>query len=217
MNSRYWLLAGATLARRRTTMAAAALFGLVIFYAVAWPMLSPYGADDVDFSLSRQGPSPRHPLGTDQFGRDLLTRLAAGGRTTFLIVAAALAIIFVLGVVYGATSALGGRRVDMLMMRVLDGFFALPRLPIAIVILAALKLSAQNVQTVAFALGVAGWMLTARLVRGQLMSLKQQDYVRAARAVGASWRAIARRHLVPNSAGVLAVALLLELPTMAIG
>jgi ABC-type dipeptide/oligopeptide/nickel transport system permease subunit len=189
----------------------------VLLYAVVWPLISPYGANDVDFSLSRQGPSPAHPFGTDQFGRDLLTRLAAGGRTTLLIVGAALLIILVVGLLYGAVSALGGRATDMFMMRVLDGLFALPRLLIAIVILAALKLNAQNIATVAFALGVAGWMLTARLVRGQLLSLRQEDYVRAARAVGAGWALIVRRHLVPNSAGIIAVALLLELPTVVVG
>ena len=128
-----------------------------------------------------------------------------------------LVVIFLLGILYGTTSALAGRKTDTLMMRALDGLFALPRLPIAIVILTALKLNAQNVQTVAFALGIAGWMLTARLVRGQLLMLRQQDYVRAARAVGASWVGVARRHLVPNSAGILAVALLLELPTVVVG
>jgi ABC-type dipeptide/oligopeptide/nickel transport system permease subunit len=217
VSRRYWFLAAATLAQRRTTVAAGIVFGLVLFHAVVWPLVSPYGPNDVDFSQSREGPSPAHPLGTDQFGRDLLTRLAAGGRTTLLIVGAALLIIFVCGLLFGATSALAGRKTDMFMMRVLDGLFALPRLPIAIVILAALKLNAQNVQTVAFALGVAGWMLTARLVRGQLLSLRQQDYVRAARAAGAGWGLIVRRHLVPNSAGILAVALLLELPTVVIG
>lgn len=217
MNAHYWLLAAATLLHRRTAVVAALLFVLVLAYALVWPAVSPYNANEVDFSVSREGPSPRHPLGTDQFGRDLMTRLAAGGRTTLLIVGGALLIIFVLGLLYGAASALAGRRTDMLMMRVLDGLFALPRVPIAIVILAALKLNAQNVQTIALALGVAGWMLTARLVRGQVLSLRQQDYVRAARAVGASWRRIVRRHLLPNSAGILGVALLLELPTVVIG
>jgi ABC-type dipeptide/oligopeptide/nickel transport system permease subunit len=217
VTGRYWLSAAVTLAHRRTTLMAGALFVLILAFALVWPLVSAYGADDVDFSRSRQGPSRAHPLGTDQFGRDLLARLAVGGRTTLAIVGIAIVIIFAVGLIYGATAALAGRKTDTLMMRVLDGLFALPRLPIAIVILAALKLNAQNVQTVALALGVAGWMLTARLVRGQLLMLKQQDYVRAARAVGASWIRVASRHLVPNSAGILAVALLLELPTVVVG
>jgi ABC-type dipeptide/oligopeptide/nickel transport system permease subunit len=217
VTGRYWLNAAVTLAHRRTTLVAGGLFVLILAFALVWPLVSPYGADAVDFSRNRQGPSRAHPLGTDQFGRDLLARLAVGGRTTLAIVGIAIAIIFAVGLLYGATAALAGRKTDTLMMRVLDGLFALPRLPIAIVILAALKLNAQNVQTVALALGVAGWMLTARLVRGQLLMLKQQDYVRAARAVGAGWIRVASRHLVPNSAGILAVALLLELPTVVVG
>jgi ABC-type dipeptide/oligopeptide/nickel transport system permease subunit len=217
MNVRYWRLAATTLAARPLALPAVALLGVILAFVVLSPVLSPYDPNDADFGISREGPSFAHPLGTDQFGRDLLTRLATGGRTTLLIVAIAVAIIAVLGLTYGAVSALAGRLTDAFLMRVLDGLLALPRIPIAIVILAALKLSAQNVQTVALALGVVGWMLTARLVRGQLLSLRQHDYVRAARAVGASWLQVVRRHLLPNSAGIFTVALLLELPTVVIG
>jgi ABC-type dipeptide/oligopeptide/nickel transport system permease subunit len=217
VNTRYWERAAATLAARPYAVGAGIVALLIVVFSLLWPVVSPYDANDVNFSLSREGPSLAHPLGTDQFGRDLLTRLAIGGRTTLLIVIAAIAIIFVLGVAYGAAAALSGRHADAVLLRILDGLFALPRLPIAIVILAAFKLNAQNVQTVALALGLVGWMLTARLVRGQLLSLRQEDYVRAARAVGAGWAQITRRHLLPNSAGVLSVALLLELPTVVIG
>jgi ABC-type dipeptide/oligopeptide/nickel transport system permease subunit len=217
MNGRYWGLAAATLASRRPSAIAIMSLGVLLLYMFFWPLVSPYDPNQVDFHLSRQGPSPEHPLGTDQFGRDLMTRLAVGGRTTLLIATIALVIIFVLGVSYGAASALGGNTTDAVMTRVLDGLFALPRIPIAIVILAAFKLNAQNVQTVALALGLVGWMLTARLVRGQLLSLRKHDYVRAARAVGASWRRVVRHHLLPNSAGVLAVVVLLELPTLVVG
>jgi ABC-type dipeptide/oligopeptide/nickel transport system permease subunit len=217
MNVRYWRLAGTTLAARPLAVPGVALLLLILAFILLWPVVSPYDANGVNFDVSRQGPSFAHPLGTDQFGRDLLTRLATGGRTTLLIVVIAVAIIAAVGITYGAVSALGGRLTDAFLMRVLDGLFALPRIPIAIVILAALKLNAQNVQTVALALGVVGWMLTARLVRGQLLSLREHDYVRAARAVGASWRQVVRRHLLPNSAGIFAVALLLEFPTVVIG
>lgn len=217
MNTRYWRLAATTLAGRPLATPALILLGLILTFVLFWPVISPYDPNEVNFDLSRQGPSPAHPLGTDQFGRDLMTRLAAGGQTTLLIVVIAVAIIAFLGISYGAVSALGGRMTDAFLMRVLDGLLALPRIPIAIVILAALSLHAQNVQTVALALGVVGWMLTARLVRGQLISLRETDYVAAARALGARRRQVLRRHLLPNSSGVLAVALLLELPTIVIG
>jgi ABC-type dipeptide/oligopeptide/nickel transport system permease subunit len=182
-----------------------------------WPLVSPYGANDVDFHRSVQGPSLDHPLGTDTFGRDLLTRLAEGGRTSLAIAALALGIILVIGVAYGTVAAVAGGKVDAVMMRLLDGLFAIPRLPVAIVILVALRLNAQNVQTVAFALSIVGWMLTARLVRGQVLSVKSREHVRAARAAGAGWTHIARRHLIPNSAGIILIALFLELPTVVLG
>jgi ABC-type dipeptide/oligopeptide/nickel transport system permease subunit len=103
------------------------------------------------------------------------------------------------------------------MMRLVDGLLAIPRLPVAIVILVALRLNAQNVLTIALALAVVGWMQTARLVRGQVLSLTSRDYVRAARALGASRFEIARRHVIPNSTGTILVAILLELPTVVLG
>jgi ABC-type dipeptide/oligopeptide/nickel transport system permease subunit len=201
----------------RRTILAGATFVLVVGFCISWPLVSPYGVNDVDFSVSRQGPSLAHPLGTDQFGRDLLTRLAAGGTTTLTIAGIALTIILGVGTAYGTTAALAAPKIDAVMMRIVDGLFALPRLPIAIVILVAVRLKGQNVETVALALAVVGWMLTARLVRGQVMSLVTRDFVTAARSLGGSNTHIALRHLIPNSAGILLVAILLELPTVVVG
>jgi ABC-type dipeptide/oligopeptide/nickel transport system permease subunit len=215
--SRLWLYRTRLLMQNRVTAIAAVIFLALVAYCVLWPFVAPYGANDVDFAVNREGPGFAHPLGTDQFGRDLLTRLAVGGRTSLAIAGIALAIILTIGVLYGTTAALAGGRVDGAMMRLVDGLFAIPRLPVAIVILVALRLNAQNVQTVAFALSIVGWMLTARLVRGQVLALTTRDYVLAARAIGASWPAIARRHLLPNSTGIILIALLLELPTVILG
>ena len=215
--SRLWLYRAHLLMQSRVTAVAAVIFLALVAYCILWPFVSPYGANEVDFAVNREGPSFAHPLGTDQFGRDLLTRLAVGGRTSLAIAGIALAIILTIGVLYGTAAALADGRVDGAMMRFVDGLFAIPRLPVAIVILVALRLNAQNVQTVAFALGILGWMLTARLVRGQVLSVKTHDYVLAARAIGASWPMIARRHLLPNSMGIILIALLLELPTVILG
>lgn len=202
---------------RRQLAVPAVLFLGIIAYCLLLPLFSPYGANEIDFAQNREGPSLAHPFGTDQFGRDLLTRLAVGGRTSLLIATIALGVILAIGVVYGTVAALAGRRVDGAMMRVVDGLFAIPRLPVAIVILVALRLNAQTELAVAFALSIVGWMLTARLVRGQVLALKTRDYVLAARAVGASWPQIARRHLLPNSVGIILIAILLELPTVILG
>lgn len=205
-----------TALRGRGRGAALGLLALVLF-CLLWPSLGPYDANFVDFSISRQGPSLAHPLGTDQFGRDLVTRLAAGGRVSLAIAAAALAIILVVGFLYGAISGLVGGRLDGLLMRILDGLLALPRLPVSIVILVVLNQKAQTVWAVVLALSVVSWMLTARLVRGQILVLRETEHVRAARAIGARRLRILFRHLLPNTLGILVIAVLLELPGVILG
>jgi ABC-type dipeptide/oligopeptide/nickel transport system permease subunit len=200
----------------RRWLAGAGLLGLVLFCAL-WPEVAPFGHNDVDFDLSRQGPSLEHPLGTDQFGRDLLTRLAAAGRVSLAITGLALAVILAIGFVYGAVAALAGGRVDSVLMRVLDGLLALPRLPVAIVILVALNQSAMTIWAVVLALAIVSWMLTARLVRGHVLVLREADFVRAAKAVGARRRRVLFRHVFPNTLGILLVAVLLELPGVILG
>jgi ABC-type dipeptide/oligopeptide/nickel transport system permease subunit len=212
-----WLQGARPLFERRATLVAAVCFLAIVAYCLLFPLVSPYGANEVDFGQNREAPSLLHPLGTDQFGRDFVARLAVGGRTSLAIAGMALAIILTVGVIYGATAALAGGKIDAAMMRLVDGLFAIPRLPVAIVILVALRLNAQNAPTIAFALSIVGWMLTARLVRGQVLALKTRDYVRAAQAVGASWPQIARRHLLPNTTGIVLIAVLLELPTVILG
>jgi ABC-type dipeptide/oligopeptide/nickel transport system permease subunit len=200
----------------RSWLAGSALVALVLFCAL-WPEVAPYGHNDVDFDLTRQGPSLAHPLGTDQFGRDLLTRLAAAGRVSLAITGLALAIILAVGFAYGALSALVGGRVDGAMMRALDGLLALPRLPVSIVIIVALNQSAMTIWAVVLALAVVSWMLTARLVRGHVLVLREAEFVRAAKAVGARRRQILLRHVLPNTLGILVVAVLLELPGVILG
>ncbi|MDX6532346.1 MAG: oligopeptide transport system permease protein [Gaiellales bacterium] len=212
-----WFQHARSIAGQRTTLIAGVIFLSVIAYCALWPAVAPYGANDVEFSRNVEGPSLSHPLGTDRFGRDLFTRLAEGGRTSLAITALALGVILMIGVIYGTIAAVAGGKVDAAMMRLLDGLFAIPRLPVAIVILVALRLDAQNVQTIAFALSIMGWMLTARLVRGQVLAVKSREHVRAARAIGAGWAHVARRHLIPNSAGIILIAVLLELPTVVLG
>ena len=202
--------------RRKAVLGGIAVLAVVAF-VVVYPFVSPWGADDVDFSLRLQLPSVSHPLGTDEFGRDLATRVAVGGRTTLEIAGGALGIILAVGSLWGACAALAGGAADSAMMRVVDGLLALPRLLIGIIILVALRLNASTVPAVVLALSVAGWMLTARLVRGHVLGLKGREFVTAARALGARWPNIARRHLLRNSTGILLVVVLLELPTVVLG
>ena len=199
--------------RNRAALAGAVVLCALVVACVAVPALSPHDGFAVDFAQKQQAPTAEHPLGTDLFGRDLLVRMALGGQNSLLVAGAALALILALGFVYGAVAAISRPAVESALMRLLDALIALPKLPVLIVILVAVRLSA-NMLTLVFALAVVNWMVTARLVRGQIASLRETEFVRAARAVGASNRRIVLRHLLPNSLGVLLVAAFLELPAL---
>jgi oligopeptide transport system permease protein len=197
-------------ANEAAVWASLGLVALVLFSLFA-PIISPYDPYEVKFADKLELPSLEHWLGTDFFGRDLLERMALGGRLSMLIALAAVAIILLLGLVYGTIAGTVGGRLDELMMRALDALFAVPRLP-GILIILVLVGENGNVGTVVLALSLFSWMTTARLVRNQIVSLKQNDYVRAARALGARRHQVVVRHIVRNMFGILLIAVVLELP-----
>ena len=201
--------------RNRGAVAAAILFLLMLAYVVIAPIVSPYDPDAIDFTQRYQSPSLEHPLGTDNFGRDLFTRTALGGRISIGIGFAATLAILGIGVLYGAISGFIGGQLDNAMMRVLDALYGLPYLPFAIIVLAIV--GSVTVWTMVIALSIVSWFTAARIVRGQVITLKENDYVRAARAVGARWHRILGRHLLPNTLGVLIIAIFLELPGVILG
>jgi oligopeptide transport system permease protein len=201
--------------RNRAAVLAGTVFILVAAYCVVAPMASPYDPDEVDFTQAYLRPSLDHPLGTDQFGRDLFTRAALGGRISIGIGVAATLVILLIGLTYGALSGFAGGRLDNALMRFLDALYGLPYLPFAIIV-------TQIAGTVSFwtmvvALSIASWFTAARIVRGQIITLKENDYIRAAKAVGARWYRILGRHLIPNTLGVLVIAMFLELPGVILG
>ena len=213
---RFWRDTARRYARSPAAVAGALVVVLVVGACLLVPLVSPHDPYAIDFSQRNEWPSAEHPLGTDLFGRDLLTRMALGGRTTLLVATGAVALILTLGLVYGIVAGVAGSRLDELMMRVLDGLLALPRLPVMIIILAFVGLSA-NLWTLVFTLAIVNWMVTARLVRTQIVTLRQQQFIHAARALGAGWHQLAVRHLAPNALGVLVVAVFLELPAVVLG
>jgi len=199
----------------RAAVVAGVLFIVLLLYCILVPIFSPHDPYAVDFSEAYLSPSLSHPFGTDQYGRDLFTRTALGGRISIGIGFAATIAIMVIGIVYGAISGFVGGRVDNGMMRFLDALYGLPYLPFAIIV-------TQLFRTVDFwvmviALTIASWFTAARVVRGQIISLKENDYVRAAKAVGARWHRVLARHLLPNTLGVLIVFVFLELPGVILG
>jgi len=200
----------------RTAVVALGALAVAIAVCLVWPAVSPWGPNDVDFSQRLEWPSLQHPLGTDTFGRDLFTRMAEGGRYSMSIAAGAALLVLVAGLAYGALAGLGGRSVDSALMRLLDGLFALPRLPFYLVILSVVTINA-NVWVLMVTLASVSWLTAARLTRGQIRHLQSEDFVRAAEAAGAPRRRVLRRHLAPNLLGVLLVAVLLEVPALLLG
>jgi oligopeptide transport system permease protein len=213
--SSLWRDAWRRYVRNRAAVIAGVVFGIVVLYCVFAPIVSPYNPNQVDFALANQTPSWDHPFGTDQFGRDIFTRAALGGRISIGIGFVGTFVILGIGIVYGATSGFIGGKLDNGMMRFLDALYGLPYLPFAIITLQIF--GKVSFWTMVVALSIASWFTTARIVRGQILTLKENDYVRAARSLGARWNRILVRHLLPNTLGVLIIAVFLELPAVVLG
>ena len=201
--------------RNRAAVTAAVGFVIMVVYVIVVPFVRDVDPNAVDFSKQFLKPSLEHPFGTDEFGRDLFVRTALGGRVSIGIgFAATFAIMFV-GILYGATAGFLGGHLDNAMMRFLDALYGLPYLPFAILTLAIF--GRVNFWTMVVALTVASWFTTARVMRGQIITLKENDYVRAAHASGARWYRILFRHLLPNTLGVIVIFVFLELPGVVLG
>jgi oligopeptide transport system permease protein len=201
--------------RNRAAVAASIAFTIMVGFVVLTPIFDDSDPYAVDFSKQFLGPSWEHPFGTDDFGRDLFLRTALGGRVSIGIGFAATFAVMLVGILYGATSGFLGGMIDNGMMRFLDALYGLPFLPFAILTLAIF--GRVNFWTMVVALTVASWFTTARVMRGQIISLKENDYVRAAHALGARWYRILFRHLLPNTLGVIVIFVFLELPGVVLG
>jgi oligopeptide transport system permease protein len=201
--------------RNKGAVVAGVGFVIILLYCLLVPIFSRYDPDAVNLAIAKEDPSFAHLFGTDKYGRDLFVRTALGGRVSILIGFGATIAILAIGVVYGSISGFVGGRLDNGLMRFLDALYGLPYLPFAIITLAII--GTTNKWTMMIALSIASWFTTARIVRGQVISLKENDYVRAAKAVGARWYRILFRHLLPNTLGILIIAIFLELPAVILG
>src|SRR5688572_13485522 len=197
---------------KRSRAAVAGLLLIVVFLltAVLAPLIAPH--DPTAFSLGQQlaAPSLRYPLGTDELGRDILSRLLWGARITLLITLGAVTLALVVGTVLGILAGYQGAWSDTVIMRVMDILLAMPGFLLAIAIIAALGVGTLNV---IIAVGVYSIPGFARVARGSTLSIKQQDYVLAARALGAPDGRIMWRHVLPNVTPPLLVQTTLRLAT----
>ena len=196
----------------RRSVIAAGVLSVMIALVLAGPALSayqPYEQLDIT-NLVHAAPSPAHPLGTDAFSRDVLSRVMSGGRVSLAVAASAVFIEVLVGVVWGLASGLAVTRIDTVMMRLVDAGMSVPR----VLLLLALLATTPHVPVwlLVVVLGVTGWFAIARLVRGEVRSIRDADFVVAARALGVSPVRLARRHLLPHVLGPVLVS-----ATLAIG
>ena len=196
-----------------------ALFGaliliLIILAVMVGPFFYKVAINDIDFSARLAGPSLAHPLGTDDLGQDLLARMLYGGRISIAVGLAAMLIAILVGVVIGAIAGVSRGSVDAGLMWITDLFLSLPQLPLLLLIIYLFRDSLKAVVgpemgvfiLIVIVIGGFRWMPVARLVRAQFLSLREKEFVEAARALGASPFRVVTRHLVPNSMGPVIVA-----------
>lgn len=187
-------------------------FGFVIFItlvAIFGPMLSHYDYSTQDFSIANQGPSGAHWFGTDKFGRDTFIRVLYGARISLTVGYIAALLNLVVGILYGGISGYFGGRVDNIMMRITEVLYAIPMM---IYVILFMVIMGPGLKSIIIALTVCYWVTMARIVRGQIMSLKQQEFVLAAKTIGVSPMKIILKHLIPNCMGPIIVTLTLTIP-----
>ncbi|MBO6902366.1 MAG: ABC transporter permease [Rhizobiaceae bacterium] len=189
----------------RGALVGAGVFVFIVLAVVIGPLIWPYDAQFIDIRSRNQGPSFSHPLGTDQLGRDMLARMMAGGKVSVAVGITAMLLSLVLGTAIGVLAGFF-RRLDGPLMRVTDLFLALPLLPLLLVMVMLFReaLSSRfGPETGIFilivvAIGVTSWMHTARIVRGDVLALKEREFVLAGRSIGTPPRRIIFRHILPN-------------------
>ena len=198
-----------------------AIVGMILFAGLALlcilAPLSPYDPEKSNLAEKFQPPSATHWLGTDALGRDLFTRIIYGGRISLAVGGIAVAISLLIGVPIGALAGYYGGTLDSVLMRITDAFLSLPSFLVLILLAAILReveipfFQRNNVFTISFVIGILSWMTFARLVRAAFLTLRELDYVSAARALGSSDGRIILGHILPNGIGVVIVEATLQL------
>jgi len=204
-----WRDALTRLARNHASVGSCIVLTLIALACALGPSFSGYEIDAIDWDNIQTSPDSRHLFGTDGNGRDLLVRVLIGGRISLALGIAATLVSVIIGVTWGALAGYLGGAIDSLMMRVVDVLYALPFMFFVILLMVFFG---RNPVLMFVALGAVSWLDMARIVRGQTLSLKQRDFVRAAQAMGAPTSHVVRRHVIPNLLGPVVVFVTLTVP-----
>ena len=204
-----WHDAWLRLRKNRLAVFGMGALAVISLACVCGPWLMHYGYEDQNLDLGASPPGAAHWLGTDTLGRDLLVRLLYGGRVSLGVGLAATFVALTIGVVYGAVAGFFGGKRDAFMMRVVDIMYSLP-FPIFVILL--MVFFGRNIILLFVAIGAVEWLTMARIVRGQVQSIKKMEFIEAARALGLGRRRIIFRHILPNVVGPIIVYTTLTIP-----
>lgn len=205
----YWQDVWMRFRKNRLALIGLAVLAVMTFMAIVGPLVSRWDYREMDGARSNELPSARHWFGTDYLARDMFTRLWFGTRISVFIGVMAAVLDLIIGVTFGGISGYFGGTVDDVMMRITDVLFGIPYLLVVILLLVVME---PGLTSIILAMVITGWVGMARLVRGQVLQLKEMEYVLAARSIGASPRRIIARHLIPNTMGVVLVSLTMTIP-----
>jgi peptide/nickel transport system permease protein len=200
--------------KHKLAVVSAVVLGIMILGVLFGPLIWTVPIDEIDFTARLQGPSAEHPFGTDDLGQDLLARVLYGGRISLAVGFAAMGVAVTVGVLVGAIAGMSKGPVDVALMWVTDLFLSLPQLPLLLLIIylfrdALAEVVGQELGVfimIVAVIGLFNWMQVARLVRAQFFSLREKEFVEAARALGASRTRIVVQHILPNALGPVIVA-----------
>jgi peptide/nickel transport system permease protein len=205
--------------RHRLAVLSAVVLALIVLTIAVGPFVWRVPIDDIDFAAKLDGPSWAHPFGTDDLGQDVLARLIYGGRISLAVGLAAMAVAVFVGVLVGAVAGMSRGRVDAALMWLADLFLSLPQLPLLLLLIYLFRDSVTSVLgtqggmfvLIVPAIGGLRWMPVSRLVRAQFLSLREKEFVEAARALGASRSRMVVRHILPNAMGPVLVTATIEI------
>lgn len=211
----YWQDAWRRLKKNKVAIVSLILLGLMCIMVIIGPFIARFEYNIGDSAVINQKPSGVHWFGTDSLGRDLFARIWVGGRISIAIGIIGAIVDTVVGVTYGGIAGFKGGLVDDIMMRIIEILGSIPYL--VLVILMRVILNKGGILPLIIAMTITGWVSMARLVRGQILQIKEQEYVLAAKALGANTSRIIAKHLVPNTLGVMIVAITMDIPSFIFG